>query len=180
MELARHAYVIKTTYTDTSVASQAEYSAPTNSLAIYRLTYAGRKLVPITFREDDDVTALNAETLATGTPLYYTYWDDVISLRPIPAASGDTLKIYTYDEPTEIIATSTLSTPTRYHLALSDLCISKMAAKDKNLQLAQYYRNLWDDTLSQARSEEVRAANADGFTGPDGVVGWGDGTLGYT
>jgi hypothetical protein len=179
MELARHAYVIKNTYTDTTVASQQEYAFPTNALAIYRVTVAGRKLKPITFREDDQVTLLNTATTATGEPLYYMKWDEVLSLRPVPSTSGDTIKVWTFDEPTEITSTSTLSTPTRYHHALADFCISKMATKDKNLQLAKHYAELWRETLRQARSEEVRAWNADGFTGPQGVVGWEDTILGF-
>jgi hypothetical protein len=179
-ELARHAYVIKSTYTDTSVASQQEYAYPTNALAVYRVTYAGRKLRPITFREDDQVTLLNAATTATGEPLYYAKWDDVLHLRPVPASSGDTIKVYTYDIPASITASGSLNVPARYHLSLANFCISKMATKDKNLQLAQYYHNLWVDTLKQARSEEVRAWNADGFTGSQGVVGYEDTILGFS
>lgn len=171
MKLARHAYVIENTYTDSTVASQQEYAYPTNALAIKRITVAGRKLTHITMTEDDMVTLLNAATTATGEPLHYFTYDEVLYLRPIPATSGDTIKVYTFDEATEITSSSTLNTPTRYHLDLADFVVYKMATKDKNLQLAQFYLEQWTDTMRQVRSEKVRNWNTDGFTGVDGVVG---------
>lgn len=179
MQLAKFAYVLKNTYTDTSVSGQQEYSFPTNAMAIYRITYAGRKLKPITFREDDQVTLLNASTTATGEPLYYAKWDDVLYLRPVPSTTGDTIKVFTFDIPTEIVAGGSLNTPARFHLSIANFCLSKMCAKDKNLQMAQYYNNLWEKDLQQARSEEVRNWNSDGFTGPEGVIGYEDTVLGF-
>ncbi len=162
-EFARYAFNIERVYTASTVASQQEYSFPTNCIAIKRITYAGQKLMPITFREDDVLTIANSTTTATGTPLYYAVWNETFYLRPVPSAVG-TLKIFAVAEPQEVSSTSTLEIPSQYHLDLIDYVLWRKAIKDKNFQAATEYKKLWDTKMTQARDDHRRGKRADGFT----------------
>lgn len=163
MDLARFAWVIERVYTTTTVASQQEYAFPTNTIAIKRVTYDGIKLVPITFREDDSLTLSNQTTTATGAAQYYAIWNETIYLRPIPN-DAKTLKIWSYSEPQEVSATSTLEVPTRYHLDLADFLNWKMAAKDQNYEAANYWRDAWRERVEQARRFRRRELRGDSFS----------------
>lgn len=161
-ELAREGLLIEATYTTPTVASQQEYSFPSLAIALKRVTYDGRKLDPITFREDDTLTLANQTTTATGTPQYYAIWDKIIYLRPVPDEVA-TLKIFSYNRPDEVSATSTLDIPAEFHLDIVDYLLWRKALKDKNFQAASAYETLWDKKLSKARIFGRKARRGDGF-----------------
>jgi hypothetical protein len=150
LQLAREALVIEETYETTTVADTQEYSFPTNTISLKRVTYDGVKLTPITMREDDELTVTDASANSTGTPAYYSIWNDTISLRPIPAAAG-TLKIYSYNEPGAVTAASILDVPTLFHMDIVDFVLSKMYAKDKDFQAATYHMDLWKEHVLAAK-----------------------------
>lgn len=149
-DLAHKAMLIERTYSTTTVASQQEYSYPTSTIAIKRITYDGVRLVPITLKEDDTLTLGNAATTATGSPQFYAVWNQTIMLRPIPD-SALTLKIYSFNEPTEVSATSVLEIHEMWHLAIADFLLWKMCAKEKNFDGAAWYQGLWMKTLDDAK-----------------------------
>ena len=163
MELAKEGLLIEATYTTSTVASQQEYAFPTYTVAIKRITYDGKKLMPITFREDDTLTLTNQSTTATGTPQYYAIWDKVLYLRPVPAAVA-TLKIFSYSQPQEVTNSSALDIPVEFHLDLVDFLLWRMAIKDKNFQAANSYKALWDDKVAKARTFGRKARRGDAFT----------------
>lgn len=163
MDLAREAWVIERLYTTSTVASQQEYSYPTNTIAIKRITYDGQKLMPISFREDDSLTLNNQSTVATGTPQYYAIWNETLYLRPIPSAVG-TLKIWSVNEPQEVSSTSTLEVPSRYHQDLADYLLWRMAAKDQNVEAANFWRSLWDMRVAKAVKDRRRELRGDAFS----------------
>jgi len=177
MEFAREAYAIEQVYTTSTVADQQEYDYPTNTMAIKRLTYAGQKLMPINFREDDAITLTNSATTATGTPQYYFVWKEVIYLRPIPSAVG-TLKIYAYVEPSEVTSSTTIEVPTRYHLDLADFALWRMYLKDQNTNAAAIWQDIWNGRVEKAKIDRRRELRADSFaavqnidTLPETVIG---------
>jgi hypothetical protein len=162
-EMATEGMVIEQTYTTTSVASQQEYAFPTYSLNIKRITYNGRKLVPITFREDDILTVLNQATTATGVPTSYAVWNNILYLRPIPSTSSLTIKVWSNIEPGTVTATSTLEIPTELQMGLVNLILSEMSAKNKNYEGATYYRQLWEKDLRRAKEFTRRRKVGDAF-----------------
>lgn len=163
MELARHAYVIERTYTTTTTAGTQEYSFPTNTLAIKRVTYDGSKMYPINFREDDAVTLSNSSSTQTGRSLYYTIFNYTLALRPIPDTSALTLKVYSYSLPSDLAITSALEVPAIFHHDLIDFIVAQMAAKDQNYQAAAYYMQIWNDHVLQAKKLQRRMKRADSF-----------------
>lgn len=162
-EIATHGLIIEQTYSTTSVASQQEYSFPTNAIAIKRVTYNGKKLDPIDFRDDDILTFLNQATTATGTPTSYAMFNNIMYLRPIPGTSALTIKVFAKIEPQTVTSTSTLEIPSEFQMALVNLVLSEMSAKNKNYQGATYYRGLWIEDVKRTLRMTRRAKVADGF-----------------
>lgn len=165
MELAESSLVIEKRYTTSTVASQREYSFPTNTIAIKRVEYDGKKLQHISLREDDLVTLFNEDSTEEGEPSFYATWEEVIFLRPIPS-EVKTMELYTYDEPARLTAnTSSLNVPSRYHLKLKDFALSRMYAKDGNAQVAKNYENKWEKSKVDVRKMEKKKKRRDANTG---------------
>lgn len=156
MELARESLCIKNTTTQLSVLSQRIYSFPTYAISIRRVEYDGERIFPNDFSDDDALTGNDPGGTITGRPEYYQQWGRSIYLRPIPDAAGLTIKIYSYDMPTQPTAVGTLDVPTIYHLDLADYALYCMFGKDKNFQLASYHLNIWNkkkiDVIKTERS----------------------------
>lgn len=162
LDMTRECNVIERVYTTSTVANQQEYSFPTSTISIKRITYDGKKLKPITFREDDTITGLNQSTTSTGTPQYYYQWNDTIYLRPIPTDVA-TLKIFTYNEPQVITTASVLEIPVQFHMDLLDYIVSEMAAKDSNFEAAQYYANKWEAAKMSIKKWQKKRLRGDSF-----------------
>jgi hypothetical protein len=162
MDLALKSRCIRRVYTTSTVVAQHEYSKPTNTISIKRITYNGQKLLPITMREDDALTLSNSLTSQSGTPQYYYEWGDSFFLRAIPDAVG-ALKVYSFNKPQEVTSASTLEVPDRYHLQLADYLIWKQAAKDKNWDAARFYQEIWMKTLKEAVGYERTLLRGDAF-----------------
>lgn len=153
MELATKARVIRGVYSSTSVASQREYDYPTRAISIARIEYDGAKLEPISWDEDDKVTLGDTDTTDTGTPAFYTLWNDIIYLRPTPSTDSLTIKVYTYDRPRALSSGDlTLDIPIEYHYDLSYFVLHYMAIKDTNPKMADYYVKQWDKVIENALS----------------------------
>lgn len=162
IELAAVTKNVERVYTTSTVAAQQEYSYPTNTISIKRITYEGKKLQPITMREDDAITGLNQATTDQGTPQYYFIWNKTIYLRPIPSAVG-TLKIFSINTPQQITATSTLEIPEELHMSIVDYILGRMAAKDRQIDISQYYMNLWKEHKLEAIKWHKRNKRGDSF-----------------
>ncbi len=162
LDMTRECNLIERVYTTSTVASQQEYSYPTSTISIKRITYDGKKLKPITMREDDAITGLNQSTTSEGTPQYYFVWNETIYLRPIPSSVA-TLKIFTYNEPSELTNTSTLEIPTQFQMDLVDYIVSEMAAKDSNFEAAQYYANKWERSKMDIKKWQRKRLRGDSF-----------------
>ncbi len=162
LELQIVANLIERVYTTPTVASQQEYDYPTSTVEIKRITFDGKKLVPITMREDDQLTGMNQATTDEGTPCYYFTWNEVIYLRPIPSAVG-TLKIFSVNEPDVVSSTSALEIPVQFHMGLTDYVTATMAAKDLNFESAKWFMERWEKTKLEAKKWGRRKKRADGF-----------------
>lgn len=137
--------LIENTYTTSTVIGTAEYAKPSNAAVIKRVTYEGKKLFPITMRDDDTLTVENQATTDTGEPQYYYEFEDTISLRPIPDAVGD-LKLFAFSEPQTVTSTSTLEAPTWTHYALVDYVVAQMGLKDQNSSLYDRLMQRWESS----------------------------------
>lgn len=163
-EMARNALVIERVYTTSTVASQQEYSLPTYNFTIKRITYDGRRLEPISFKDDDAITLFNSTTTATGEPTYYMVYNKTLYLRPVPTGVG-TLKIFTQNFPQPITAvTATLEIPEEYHLDTLDYLEFRMRKKEQNFQASADAYQIWKSRLGEIRKEERKKKRGDSFT----------------
>jgi len=172
--------IIEAIYSTTSVASQQEYDFPTNTIKIKRITYAGRKLKPITMREDDSITGLNQASTSEGTPQYYFVWNNTISLRPIPSTSSDTIKIYSLNEPAALTISSTLEIPTQFHMDLVNFILTGMCAKDSNANMLVYYEKKWSEAVNEAKKWVKKTKRGDSFAAVQDEDSMFEGYLGTT
>lgn len=151
MELATKAKVITDVYSTTSVASQREYDYPTRAISIARVEFDGLKLEQISWDEDDKITLGDTDTTATGDPLYYSIWNNVLFLRPTPSTGALTIKVYTYNKPRTLSNSDlTLDVPEEYHYDLSYFVLHYMAIKDTNTAMAKYYVDQWQKVIDNA------------------------------
>jgi len=161
--LAREAWLIEDSTTSNSVADTAEYSFPTDLIAIKRLTYDNRKIAPISFREYDAVTMAGLATTTTGTPTFYTQFEDSITLTPIPA-EVKVIKWFGYFKQASITSGATVpSIPAQFHLPIKDYLLMIMCSKDKDFSASQVYEARWDKTIISAIKYSKRKRRADGF-----------------
>lgn len=162
LDMCREAKLIERVYTTSTVASQQEYDYPTSTIAIKRIQYDGKKLQPITFREDDAITGLNQSTISTGTPQYYMIWNEVLYLRPIPSTVG-TLKIFSVNEPQVLVISSTLEIPSQFHMDLVDYCVAMLALKDANLNVYDRLLVKWEKSKINAKRWAQKRKRTDAF-----------------
>ena len=163
LELTREAKLIERVYTSSTVIAQQEYSYPTTTMSIKRITYEGRKLLPIDFVQDDSITGFNAATTAQGNPQYYFEFNETIYLRPIPSAVG-TLKIFSYNEPEKILTTSVLEIPVQFQSSLVNFIVSEMAAKDSNFSASKHYSDRWEKAKLDIKKWQRLRLRGDSFS----------------
>lgn len=163
LELANDCLLIERVFSTTSVVLQQEYDWPTNAISIKRVTYNGKKISPMTFRDDDILTYLNQTITSVGTPTNYAVFNNVMYLRPIPDTAALTIKVWAYVQPQEITVASTLELPVQYHMMLINFVVSQMSAKDKNYEGASYYQGLWEKDKATARQANAMSKRGDAF-----------------
>lgn len=163
MELATDLLCIKNTYSTVTVASQRVYDYPERAISLRRVEYDGDRIYPNDFLDDDVATGNNPGDTSTGRSENYQVWDDQIYLRPIPDTSGLTLKLYTYDYPSQPISSGTLDVPVRYQLYLADFILYGMFAKDKNLDMARHHLEVWRNNKELVLKAEQTLKTGDQF-----------------
>lgn len=161
-ELATETLCIERSYSASTVSGVQEYDYPTGTISIKRVTWGGKKLQPITFREDDQVTGYNQASTTTGDPEYYSEWNGTLILRPIPDSVA-TLKVYSINEPQPVTITSVLEVPTWTHSRLINYIVSEMAAKDENYIKAKRYGDRWELDKLEVKQWMKRKKRSDSF-----------------
>jgi hypothetical protein len=160
-ELARKTRCIENVATDTSVASQSDYTWPTRAIDILRITFDGTKLQRISFDEYDQLGAN-----LSGTPAYYMLFNDTVTLVPTPdsGAASKTIKFYVYSEPSTTTLASTLEVPTIYHDVLCHGVTYHMCPKDLGHPLVTFWRDKWFTGLAEVEHHVKLRKRADGFS----------------
>jgi hypothetical protein len=149
LELATETHCIENRYTTTSVASQTEYALASRAISVKRVEYDSVKLRPISFLQLDSID-INTNTTVTGTPQYYYWFDDALGLYPAPADSGDTIKIYTYDEPNALTtASSSIEIPTQFHGYLVIGTAFYMALKELGHPHVSRFEFMWNSSANR-------------------------------
>lgn len=169
LELSNEMSMVEAIYTTTSVQGTRQYAFPTPTRTIKRVEYidlAGIavKLEPITFREDDALTLVNVASTTMGKPQFYSVFNYNMYLRPIPDTTACTIKVYSFNEPQVVTATSVLDTPTPFHMDIVDYLVMQMYLKDKDPTMAQAYKALWDQAKMRCKRWLQKKKRGDAFT----------------
>lgn len=162
-ELAREAACIERVFTTPSVVGQQAYAYPTQTIGIKRVTYDGKRLDRITFRQDDMLTYLDSATTDQGEPDKYFIWNNTLYLRPLPDTADLNIQIFAYNEPQEITAVSTFEIPNMWISSLIDYVVANMSAKEKNWDANGYHQKRWDMTILKAKQWARKAKTRDTY-----------------
>lgn len=162
-ELAIRSRCIRSTATDTSVASTADYSTPQTAFELTRVEYDGRALQDISRRQNDAIN-YNQTTALTGTPNSYVDNGSTVTLVPTPDTSALTIRFRYYALPTEATGSSdALSTPAAYHHLLCDGVTAQMCPKDLGHPLTALYAAKWEKDLAWAEAHARRSLRGNKF-----------------
>jgi len=166
LEMAQETFCIQNRYTQTTVADQQEYAAPSLLLAVKRITYDQQKLRPISQLQLDSID-FNTNTTVTGEPQYYYYEDETIGLYPVPTEDKE-LNITTYDQPAVTTSTSTLQIPSRFHGFLVTGVCWYMSMKELGHPNTRMFEYQWNgagnpnNCINKVR-KSIRMVNKDQF-----------------
>ena len=160
-EMATECKGIEGSTTALTVKSQRAYDYPTNFIEIVRVEYNGKKLKPISFREDDAITLSDSDTTSEGEPGFYAKWEKKIYLRPLPDSVG-TLTFWGYKEPAKVLAADTnLVIPTEFQMSLLYYVLREMALKDTNPNIADRYGVQWDREVARFKKWMAKRRRGD-------------------
>lgn len=137
--VARKTKCIETSATATSTSGTSDYTKPTRAIEITRVTYNGAKLQLIDLRQYDSINPNSATS--SGTPAYYLYYNDTVTLYPTPSDSSSTIKYWFIQEPAVPTAAATPAIPTVYHDVLVSGLTAEMCPKDLGHPLTAYWRD---------------------------------------
>lgn len=159
LKMARKTNAIESTATQSTVAGTSTYAIPTGAIEVWRVTYNGKKLQSITWREYD---AMNPNsTTSSGSPTFYIHDGDSLILYPTPDAA-QTLKVWSYNEPTQPTAASyTIPIPTRYHDVLVDGVTAEMCPKDLGHPLTAFYTSKFEKGIEDTKAHVKRRRRGD-------------------
>jgi len=163
LQFSRRVLSIENTHTDTSVAGTADYTRPSNVLHIWRITFDGNKIQRLSQREVDQLN-FNVTTVPTGTPRYYSEFNELITLYPTPdsGSASKTIKYWTYDEAQNITdATQSPEIQTCFHDILVDGVTYRMCPKDLGNPLTLFWRDKWFNGMGEAEAEIRKRRRAD-------------------
>ena len=164
IKLCMEAYLLLTSATTSTVASQAAYSVPSDFIKIEAVfiynTSTGnkRKLRPIDLMRRDPERS-------TGDPLYYYIWGTNVSssnsftvnLQPIPSTSGTSdLEIWFRQRPLTMVSGGQApEIPEHFQYALPCYAAWKLFQRDQSplsLSLAGMYKAEWDEWIRSAQA----------------------------
>jgi hypothetical protein len=154
-EMSIECQCIEDVQTTSTVISQREYAKPTNAISIKRVTWNGMALIPIDFMDDDAITGFSEATTDTGTPTYYSEWEDSIFLRPIPNAV-QTLKVYFFARPQEVTTSTVLEIREEYQMMMVDYLLQHMFGKDGKNDMSQFHLAKWEQSKAKVRGWEMK------------------------
>jgi hypothetical protein len=116
-DVARRTETLQTTASINLSAGQQQYSAPVDTLRIYRVEYhdTSSRISVLEYRDYNNADSVwwTAQLTVQSTPLMWTAWgfppNLKIVLYPIPSNPGTTIKVFYYQSPTDLATDGTAS-----------------------------------------------------------------------
>lgn len=119
-DIARRTESLQATASINSIASTQQYTAPVDTLRVYRVEYidASNKSTVLEYRDFNNMDSVwwSSQLTVTGTPQLYTMWGFPPTLKivvyPTPQSSADAFKVYYYRTATELATDGTAGSST--------------------------------------------------------------------
>ena len=164
IKICMESYLLLTTATASTVASQESYSVPSDfikieAVFIYNTSTGNKRRLRVI-----DLHGRDPER-NTGDPLYYYVWginvssanQFTVNLQPIPSTSGTSdLEIWFRQRPLTMVSGGQApEIPEHFQYALPSYVAWKLFMRDQSAigtHLAQMYKNEWDEWIHAARA----------------------------
>lgn len=163
-EASTKAKIVEVTDTSlTSVANQADYTFPSTLFEPKRVTYDGLKLRPSTLKELDKLQSAIQNQPTTGTPRFYNFFAQTLTLVPTPDTSSLQIKIWAHKTHPDVTAVSTLSAPADFHQYFVDYVSYRIFIKEGDIDRANMYLTLWNSHVESMKRSMLERKRRDNF-----------------
>ncbi len=132
--------LLQTSSTTVSVAGQADYSLPSDTVHLNSISYKAFALKKLSFQEFQEYIDgfQDPANYSSGTPVNYMVYANTFTLFPTPPTAGDTIKIFYSKRPTGVTADADpLALPIQYHEAIVMYCLQQAHQLDEDWAAAQ-------------------------------------------
>jgi len=157
-EIVKRNRIIKATSTSASVASQKDYTFPTDDIIqIESLHFDGQKLQNMPFAQADQDIITTDSAAEVGTPVLWWEWGGTFTLWPAPSSALE-IKLYYTRKPARITTgTDLLSAPDKYYKQVVDFVLQQAYEMDEEPQLSEMKGQQFDNGLTDLAEEERSA-----------------------
>lgn len=144
------------------VVGTFDYTFPTQNISqVNSLHVNGRRAEPVEF-QDAETTFLmtDPDHEAVGTPLYWWFWADVLTLWPKPDADG-TLTLYYTRNPVLLTGLDTeyIDVPDKHYQTVVDYVLWRAYEMDEDWQAAQAKEAQYRSNLVEQKEDEFVTAD---------------------
>ncbi len=146
------------------VANQASYDLPTDLLLLRSLRFKYSSMLSFSRisyynmqQFDEIVDGWDGTSYGSGSPLYYTVYENQAILFPTPSqASINGLKVLYNKKPVDVALTSdTPSLPLIYHNSIVSYCMWQASLLDEDHDPAIMYQTTFQDDIHQLKNRET-------------------------
>lgn len=148
----------QTTSTIDSEIDVAEYSVPSNLMAMRTLFYDNSRLQFLSQAEFDEyINSSDPKQLQRGTPIIWTKWAAQFTLYPKPD-SVKIIKLQYLRKPTEVsLATDALPVASEYYNRVVEYCLKQAYQTDEDWDAASQMDGQFQDGLTRLKQQETFA-----------------------
>lgn len=158
--------LLETVGTANIVASQADYTIPTDMNVLRSLMYNNFRLRSLSFSEFNEyIDGFKATTaqggFGNGTPEVFMVYGGTITLFPTPSQSITAgLRIYYSKHPATVATLAdNLGVPTRYHNSVVEYCLKMAYEMDENPEMANMKGGEFQTQLQKLKNQEKWTAS---------------------
>lgn len=153
--------LLETVATANIVATQADYTLPTDLNTLRSLMYNNFRIRSLSFAEfneyiDGFKAPVSGGGYGNGKPEVFMVFGSTVTLFPTPDTSiTNGLRIYYAKYPSSVgTLADGLGVPDRYHLSVVEYCMSQANELDENLEMAAYKKNSFDSQVQKLKNQE--------------------------
>lgn len=140
MDIVRHTEVLQELIETDAIASQAKYILPSDFLKMKRVTFEGKKIIPIALEDIDNVPeGVGSSNTTTGDPRSYYIWGNELVFHPTPSKDSDgAIDMFYIKAPNPITLDEDIpEIPSAFHEDLVRYCLGRAKELDEEFDDSQ-------------------------------------------